>query len=208
MNRLMTLGQDLRWRRELIQRANLPRGRSLLLDLGGGTGDVGLTALRQNPAIVPIEIDFTIEMMLRGKTRPGAESLLWSAADVLAIPFDDNVFDAVVSGFLLRNVTDIDQVLSEQYRVLEHGGRIVTLDTTRPRENLFSPLIRFHMHTIIPFLGRLLTGEAEAYTYLPDSSEGFLPAEDLAACMSAAGFEEVRFRRLMFGTIAIHWGRK
>ena len=85
---------------------------------------------------------------------------------------------------------------------------LAALDTTRPRENLFSPLIRFHTHTIIPLMGRLLTGEAEAYTYLPDTSAGFLPAEDLAARISAAGFREVSFRRLMFGTIAIHWGRK
>ena len=82
------------------------------------------------------------------------------------------------------------------------------LDTTKPGKNLLSPAIRFHMHTMIPFLGRLISGEADAYTYLPDSSEEFLRAEELTAHLAVAGFQGVGFQRLMFGTIAIHWGKK
>jgi demethylmenaquinone methyltransferase/2-methoxy-6-polyprenyl-1,4-benzoquinol methylase len=84
----------------------------------------------------------------------------------------------------------------------------VILDTTQPRQNFLTPFVRFHMHTIIPLLGQLISGQDDAYEYLPDSSETFLSAEALAAEMIAAGFKKVAFRRLNFGTIAIHWGIK
>ena len=208
MNRLMTFGQDRRWRREAIRRATLPPEGSLLLDLGAGTGDLGLDAIRQDSGTIPIESDFTLEMMRVGQSRPGTEALRWSSADALNLPFPENTFDAVVSGFLLRNVIDVPQALSEQYRVIKPGGRIVSLDTTRPKKNLLTPFVRFHMHTVIPLLGRLISGQEDAYAYLPDSSEGFLSAEELAAQMVSAGFEGVGFNRLNFGTIAIHWGIK
>lgn len=210
MNRLMTFGQDRHWRREVIRKANLPPQGSLLLDLGGGTGDLGFEALRQNPATRPIEADFTLEMLRVGQQRAPTPPppISWSAADALSLPFPAATFDAVVSGFLMRNVSDLPRTLREQRRVLKPGGRIVILDTTRPRKSLLTPLVRLHMHTIIPRLGRLIAGQSEAYAYLPDSSEAFLSAEELAAQMLVAGFEGVAFRRLNFGTIAIHWGKK
>ena len=82
------------------------------------------------------------------------------------------------------------------------------LDTTRPSRNLLTPFINIHLKLIIPTLGRLLTGQADAYNYLPDSTQSFLTAEQLASHMQAAGFTQVGFHRLMFGTIAIHWGQK
>ena len=85
---------------------------------------------------------------------------------------------------------------------------MVALDTTRPARSLFSPLIWLHLHVVIPTLGRLLTGQADAYKYLPDSTEGFLEASVLASRMASAGFTEVGCRRFMFGTVAIHWGEK
>ncbi len=211
MNRIMTFGQDRRWRRIVIRRASLPPGRSLLLDLGGGTGDLGFEALRQHPTTIPIEADFTLEMMRVGQQRSRTQAtppLSWTAADALILPFPEKTFDAVVSGFLMRNVIDTFQALQEQHRVLKPGGRIVILDTTRPRQSLLTPLVRLHMHTIIPFLGKLIARQPEAYTYLPDSSEAFLSAEKLAAQMAAAGFGGIAFQRLNFGTIAIHWGVK
>ncbi|RMF42908.1 MAG: methyltransferase domain-containing protein, partial [Anaerolineae bacterium] len=117
-------------------------------------------------------------------------------------------FDVVVSGYLLRNVVDLPRALAEQYRVLRPGGRLVALDTTKPPRNLLSPFINFHMHTVIPLVGRVLTGEADAYTYLPDSTAAFLTAEDLAEHLRQAGFQQVGFHRRMFGTMAIHWGIK
>ncbi|MFZ6031354.1 MAG: ubiquinone/menaquinone biosynthesis methyltransferase [Chloroflexota bacterium] len=207
MNRLMTAGQDVRWRKEVIQRASLqPENR--LLDLGAGTGDMALQARRGLPSVSVVAADFTLEMMKAGQRRPGGEALPWSAADALLLPFANHTFDAVVSGFLMRNVADLPQALAEQWRVLKPGGRVVILDTTRPAQNLFSPFIRIHLHVIIPLLGRLIAGDSSAYTYLPDSTEGFLAAETLAEHMRTAGFRDVRFVRRMFGTIAIHFGVK
>lgn len=204
MNRLMTGGQDVRWRRDVIRRARLTPNASLL-DLGTGTGDLAREALTQEPKAKVTAADFTIEMMRVGNKNGNLE---WSAADALNLPFKSEIFDAVVSGFLMRNVTDIQQALKEQYRALKSGGRIVILDTTRPKKNILSPFIWIHMHVIIPTVGGLLSGERDAYNYLPDTTEGFLTAEQLASRMTAAGFKNVEFKRFMFGTIAIHWGEK
>jgi demethylmenaquinone methyltransferase / 2-methoxy-6-polyprenyl-1,4-benzoquinol methylase len=212
MNRVMTGGQDIRWRKAVVSLAGLPAG-GWLLDLGAGTGDLGREALRQQPDGLVLAADFTLEMMRIGQERLHRQPLptgrlFWSAADAIRLPFPERTFEAVVSGFLLRNVTDVPGCLSEQYRVLKPGGRLVALDTTPPPRTLIAPLIRFHLHTVIPSLGRLIAGQAEAYQYLPDSTEGFLEPEQLAARLQEAGFEEVRYQRRMFGTIAIHWARK
>jgi len=206
MNRLMTGGQDQAWRSEVIRRACLtPAAR--LLDLGAGTGDLGREALRQAPETRLTLADFSTGMMHTGQKRTGL-ALHWSAADALNLPFSDHTFDAIVSGFLLRNVADLDRALAEMLRVLRPGGRIVALDTTRPVRSALTPFIWTHMHVVIPTLGWLLTGQRDAYNYLPNSSEGFLRAEDLAGRIAAAGFRQVGFNRLNFGTIAIHWGEK
>jgi demethylmenaquinone methyltransferase/2-methoxy-6-polyprenyl-1,4-benzoquinol methylase len=205
MNRLMTGGQDQRWRRQVIRRAGLhPKAR--VLDLGAGTGDLARAALAQQPTAQVTAADFTFEMMRAGRTP--ADLFGWANADALALPFPAESFHAVVSGFLMRNVIDSQAALGEQFRVLKPGGRIVILDTTRPKRSLLSPLIWLHMHLVIPLLGALLSGQRDAYTYLPDSTEAFLTAEQLASRMAAAGFKRTGFKRLMFGTIAIHWGEK
>jgi demethylmenaquinone methyltransferase / 2-methoxy-6-polyprenyl-1,4-benzoquinol methylase len=204
MNRLMTGGQDIRWRKQVIQFARL-RNNACLLDLGTGTGDLAREAATQFPRANVIAADFTLEMMRVGQQR-GA--LNFSSADALHLPFQDSHFDAVVSGFLMRNVIDLQKAIQEQYRVLRKGGRIVILDTTRPKKNILSPLIWVHMHFVIPILGRLLTGSSDAYRYLPETTEGFVTAEEMAARMAAAGFKKIGYERFMFGTIAIHWGEK
>jgi len=204
MNRLMTGGQDIRWRTQVMYLARLkPNGH--LLDLGTGTGDLAREARSQFPQAKVIAADFTLEMMRVGQKRG---PLNFSSADALRLPFTDSSFDAVVSGFLMRNVIDLQKALQEQYRVLKKGGRMVILDTTRPKKNLLSPLIWLHMHVVIPLLGRLLTGSSEAYRYLPETTEGFVTAENLASRMAAVGFKKINYERFMFGTIAIHWGEK
>lgn len=204
MNRLMTAGQDAAWRREVIRRAGLTPG-SLLLDLGSGTGDLVREALLQQPGCQAVAADFTLGMMQAGNLRGRLD---WTAADALHLPFPRVEFDAVVSGFLMRNVLDVKLALQEQYRVIKEGGRIVILDTTHPRRNLFYPFLWLHLHLVIPLLGTIIAGQRAAYTYLPESTEKFMFAEQLASAMSEAGFKDVNFRRLMFGTIAIHWGQK
>jgi demethylmenaquinone methyltransferase / 2-methoxy-6-polyprenyl-1,4-benzoquinol methylase len=204
MNRLMTGGQDIRWRKQVIKLARL-KNASFLLDLGTGTGDLAREALAQYPRANVIAADFTLEMMRVGQKNG---SLNFSSADALGLPFKDSTFDAVVSGFLMRNVIDLQKALQEQYRVLRKGSRMVILDTTRPKKNLLSPFIWLHMHVVIPFLGRLLTGSSDAYRYLPETTEGFVTAENMASRMAAVGFKKINFERFMFGTIAIHWGEK
>ena len=204
MNRIMTGGQDVRWRRKVIRLAQINNHASLL-DLGTGTGDLAKEALSQFPSAKVVGADFTLEMMRAGKQNSPYN---WSAADALSLPFSDSSFDVVISGFLMRNVIDLNSALTEQYRVLKSGGRIVILDTTKPKRNLLSPLIQLHMHTIIPLLGRLITGVSDAYRYLPESTDGFVTAENMASRMIYVGFENVGFQRLMFGTVAIHHGDK
>jgi demethylmenaquinone methyltransferase/2-methoxy-6-polyprenyl-1,4-benzoquinol methylase len=204
MNRLMTGGQDIRWRKMVIRLTRVDNS-STLLDLGTGTGDIAREAATQFPQAKIIASDFTLEMMRVGR-KNGA--LNFSTADALKLPHKDSSFDAVTSGFLMRNVIDLQKAIEEQYRVLKNGGRIVILDTTRPKKNILSPFIWLHMHFVIPTVGGILSGDTEAYRYLPDTTEGFVTAEDLAERMKKAGFKDVNFKRLMFGTIAIHWAEK
>ncbi|MGD0876727.1 MAG: ubiquinone/menaquinone biosynthesis methyltransferase [Anaerolineales bacterium] len=204
MNRLMTAGQDIRWRRETVRRLQLNPGDALL-DLGAGTGDLGREALRQQPGIRLVAADFSLAMLLAGKS---SGRLPWLNADALHLPFPGATFEAVVSGFLMRNVSNLKSALAEQYRILKPGGRLLILETTRPRSGILSPFVRFHMHYLIPWIGGLVSGDREAYRYLPASSEAFLSAEELAERIISAGFRNVGFKRRMAGTIAIHWGMK
>ena len=105
-------------------------------------------------------------------------------------------------------ILHFQQALVEQYRVLKRGGRLVVLDATRPGHSFFTAFVRVYLHLVIPLLGRIITGQRDAYAYLPVSMERFMPAEELAARLAAAGFHEVMFRRFNFGTMSIHWGVK
>jgi demethylmenaquinone methyltransferase/2-methoxy-6-polyprenyl-1,4-benzoquinol methylase len=207
LNRLMTFGRDHSWRLEAIRRLALPL-KARVLDVGSGTGDIAFELALRHPDALVVASDFTIEMVQVGRARPFGEKVAWVIADAQRLPFAADCFDGVISGFLLRNVPDVPQTLREQLRVLKSGGRAASVDTTPPRDNLLRPFIEFHLHTVIPLLGKLVAGDAEAYRYLPSSTEGFLPAEVLAERFRQAGFRQVGFVRRMFGTVGIHWGRK
>ncbi len=207
MNRLMTFGQDVRWRQTVIRLANLPVG-GRLLDIATGTGDIADEGRRQVPGLRAVGGDFVIEMMQAGRHLPGRAGIEWTAADTLALPFPDNTFDAVTSGFLMRNVIDVPGAFREQWRVTKPGGRVVVLESSPPKDNLLKPFIRIHLNYVIPTLGRLVTGESDAYRYLPDSTQAFQGPEQLAETMRAAGFVDVSYRLFMFGTIGVHVGTK
>lgn len=207
MNRLMTAGQDRRWRRITIQEARLPAGGKLL-DIATGTGEIALEGLRQHPDILAVGGDFVVEMMLVGRQIPERSAIRWLAADTLALPFPDETFDAVTSGFLMRNVIDVAGAFREQVRVTRPGGRIVVLESSPPKENLLQPFIHIHLNHIIPTLGKLIAGDAEAYRYLPDSTQEFQDPESLVTIMRRTGLKHVHYKIFMFGTIAIHAGQK
>ncbi len=207
MNRLMTFGQDVRWRRFVIGRADLRPG-DRLLDLATGTGDLALDALAQTAGLRVAGADFTVEMMRVGRRRPGALGVNWLAADALALPFADASFDAVIQGYLLRNLVDIPTALAEQYRVLRPGGRVVVLETSPPPPSPVRPLVNAHLRYGIPLLSRLASGSPEAYGYLLATTARFRSPSELVTLLHDAGFEQVQWRSFMFGTQAVHWARK
>jgi len=207
MNRLITFGQDRRWRREVVREAMLPPG-GRLLDAASGTGDIAQEALRSTRGVQAVGTDFSLEMMKVGRRLPGGESILWCASDALELPFPDGTFDAVTSGYLLRNVSDPERAFREQCRVVRPGGRVVCLDTSPPPPSLLRPLILLHLRVVIPLLGRLVAGDRSAYAYLTSSTEAFKTPGELAGIMSQAGLRDIRHRLFMFGTIAVHAGTR
>lgn len=209
MNRLMTGGQDMRWRRFVVQKAALKSGAKLL-DLATGTGDIAFEALKAVPDIQVVAADFALPMMRVGQKLPMGAKVEWSAADALNLPFPDGRFDAVTSGYLARNVIDIPRMFAEQLRVLKPGGRIVVLDSSPPPDQPLIPFIEIHMRYVIPFLGRIIAGKsgADAYQYLPSSTQAFKTPEELAELMRTAGVRNVQYKTFMFGTMAVHWGEK
>lgn len=207
MNRLMTGGQDHRWRERLLDLSDLPvRGK--LLDVGTGTGDIMAAARRRFPHLQVVGIDFTYEMMAAGKSRIERNTLPFVQGDTLALPFADNCFDAVVSGFLIRNVVDRVGALREHARVTRPGGKVICLETTPPENSPLGPLFQFYFFHIVPFLGALVSGDGDAYRYLPHSTVAFPMPTELAHLMEQAGLRNVVYQELMVGTVAIHVGTK
>lgn len=207
VNHLMTGWQDKRWRRFAVKKLELPQS-ARLLDIGSGSGQVVLEVGRQYPDCMCIAADLTLAMIDVGQGKFFPTQVNWTAADAGYLPFQERLFDGVISGFLIRNLADIMSGLKSQYRILKTGGRIAILDTTKPSNHFLAPIIRFYMGKIIPIIGGLFTGNKKAYSYLNKSTEGFLRAEELAAYLAAAGFKEVAYQQFAFGMITVHWGEK
>lgn len=209
LNRVMTMGQDQSWRRFVVQKAQVP-SNGTVLDLATGTGDIAFEVLRVQPSARVIGADFALPMMLVGQRTEQGKQVEWLTADAMNLPLPDEMFDAVVSGYLVRNVIDVRRSLEEQLRVTKPGGRIVILDTSPPPHNLLRPFILAYMKFGIPLLGRLISGSqgADAYKYLPESTQAFKTPQELAALMQDVGILNVQYKTFMFGTQAIHWGEK
>ncbi|MDM8535133.1 bifunctional demethylmenaquinone methyltransferase/2-methoxy-6-polyprenyl-1,4-benzoquinol methylase UbiE [Desulfobacterales bacterium HSG17] len=208
MNKLMTFGQDRYWRKQLIKFAGIKDG-DRLLDVATGTGDVIIEGFEQNIQLKDsVGLDFSAGMLSVAKSRLDILQIQWMQADALELPFKNSKFNAVTSAYLMRNAINIKTALTEQFRVLKPSGKIACLDTTPPRKTLISPLIDFYFLKIIPLLGALIASSKAAYTYLPETTKNFKTADELKEMMIQAGFQDVSYKKYMFGTIAIHWGIK
>ena len=199
MNRVMTAGLDVRWRR-LTARAAVRAG-DRVLDAACGTGDLAL-ADKEAGAGKVTGLDFSAAMLARAKRKDA--SIDWVQGDLLALPFADGTFDAATVGFGVRNVADLELALRELRRVLRPGGRLAILEITRPRGAL-RPFFSLWFDRVVPRLGRVLPGGA-AYRYLPASVKRFPDAESLAGLLRTNGFADVRFRLLAGSIVALHTG--
>jgi demethylmenaquinone methyltransferase/2-methoxy-6-polyprenyl-1,4-benzoquinol methylase len=207
MNRLMTLGRDQAWRRRVVRLCALPPG-GRLLDVATGTGDIAYEALRMDPAVHVVGLDLAREMMLYGRGKRPGLAFPFTEGDALSLPAGDNTFDAACSGFMMRNVLDVRQAFAEQARVVKPGGRVVCLEITLPRTPVFGSLFRLYFFHLVPLIGGLVSGQREAYTYLPQSVAVFPPPPQLREIMESVGLRDVHYRTAMLGTVAIHWGTK
>lgn len=208
VNRFMSGGRDIHWRRIAVDLAYPEQGR--VLDVATGTGDLALELAKHTNLVVGL--DFCPEMIKLGKLKVGSRKMAgqidFVLGDALTLPFENNSFDCALNGFVLRNVSDVDLFLSELRRVVKPGGRVVCLELAKPQSGLIGTLYRFYLRRIVPVLGRCLSGDKNAYKYLPDSVDNFVNIAEVQHKMKRIGFHQVGCRSLNWGTIAVHVGVK
>lgn len=210
LNRLLSGGTDVAWRNEAA-RLLAPIPGEVHLDLCSGTGDLALAVSKRSRGRARVvAADFTFEMLALGlqKFRRKGIPIPEAGADGLNLPFPAAVFDGATAAFGVRNFEDLDRGLRELFRVLKPGGRLVVLEFTPEPAGPLAPLVRFHVRTLVPFLGRLVSKDPSAYQYLPDSVGRWPAPEALATRMRAAGFASVEIHLLAFGIAAAHVARK
>ncbi|HEV8669423.1 MAG TPA: ubiquinone/menaquinone biosynthesis methyltransferase [Candidatus Limnocylindria bacterium] len=209
LNRILSGGRDVGWRRRAIALARLGP-REVALDVGVGTGDLsfGLLAV-SDPSARIIAMDLSpvmLDMLRRRADVREARRVAPLLANAERLPFADGSFDRVVAGFAVRNFGDLTLGLREVRRVLRSGGRAVVLELSTPPNPLVGALYRLYFEQLSPRIAALLGGDAAAYHYLPRSVAAFPGADALAERMRDAGFARVRYERLSFGIAAIHVG--
>ena len=200
MNAVMTAGMHQRWRERAVELARVAPG-SRALDVATGTGDLAV-ALRAAGAEV-VGCDFSEEMLERARRKEPSARFEW--ADALALPYDDDSFDAATVGFGARNFSDLGRGLAEMARVVRPGGRVVVLEITTPQKPPLSTFFSLWFDRIVPALGRIVGDEA-AYSYLPNSVKRFPGPHALAGELAAVGLEDIRWILTAGGIIAIHAG--
>jgi demethylmenaquinone methyltransferase/2-methoxy-6-polyprenyl-1,4-benzoquinol methylase len=200
MNSVMTAGLHHRWRTRAVDLAAIGPG-SRVLDVATGTGDLAIEVARRGADVVGS--DFSSEMLERARSK--APGLRWEQANALALPYGDDEFDAATVGFGARNFSDLERGLGEMARVVRPGGRVVVLEITSPTRPPLSTFYRLWFDHVVPVLGRL-TGEEQAYSYLPSSVRRFPGPPELAAAMERAGLERIRWILTAGGIIALHVG--
>ncbi len=211
MNRVMSLGLDMGWRRKSIRLANFKKD-GLLLDLATGTGDMILAAEQFLPTAKIVGLDFCEPLMrlaqekVNGKFKQ--QQVSWIQGDALKLPFADHSFDGAFTAFALRNVINVKQLFSELYRVIRPSGKVVSLEMVRQSNRARRKIFSFYFSQIIPRLGSWLTSYPDAYSYLPLSIENFYTVDELSELISSIGWSNVQHFPLMFQNVAIHVGEK
>ena len=212
LNTVMTGGMHHRWRR-LATRLVSEGLHGPALDVATGTGDFAF-ALAKQPGIQEVVGADIVGPMLevagrKAKQRKLERRVSFLQADVLALPFPDDTFACATAGFAVRNVTDVLAAISEMARVVQPGGRVAILEILPVKtRGPISQAMRLYFRRVVPLLGRVLTGDQQAYTYLPDSVDAFLAVHELAGVMENAGLRIVRSRTVGMGTVGILVGEK
>ena len=212
LNRLLSFARDRYWRREAVAQARLPSGGAAL-DVCTGTADMALELARQFPSAKTIVgVDFCLPMIRIGVEKVARKGLVdrirLQAGSAEALPFDANIFDAVTIAFGIRNVVDRKCGLAELWRVLRPGGVGIILEFATPRGPLFGWLYRAYFHCGLPWVGGLISGDAQAYRYLPASVTAFPGPQELSRMMEEVGFRDVHFRAMTGGIVTLHVGTK
>jgi demethylmenaquinone methyltransferase/2-methoxy-6-polyprenyl-1,4-benzoquinol methylase len=205
VNTVMTAGIDAVWRRRAVEQLRAAPD-SALLDLCCGTGALTRDAAAKVPAGRVVGVDFTPQMLEIARARFRERNIRYIEGDVLRLPFADGEFDGATMGFSLRNVIDIGACLRETARVLKAGAPFVNLEVSKPPNAFWRRGFYLYFYGIVPFIGRLIGGDAAAYRYLPQSLVNFPDADALAALFAANGFSNVRYVRLMGGVATLHVG--
>lgn len=204
-NTVLSFAQDRRWRRRTRDALKLRPGERVL-DVAAGTG-VSTAELVRSGAMA-VASDFSIGMLRAGKKRAGRQRLPFVAADALHLPFADSVFDAVTISFGLRNVVDVPAALAEFARVTKPGGRLVVCEFSTPILPGFRQVYLNYLMRALPWVARRVSSNPEAYVYLADSIRCWPDQRALARTITAAGWQDVHWRNLTGGVVALHRGRR
>ena len=211
MNDVMSVGIHRAWKNAMMDWL-APRPGQRLLDVAGGTGDIAFRFLRRAPGATAVVLDMTAAMLDEGRRRAEAAELSdrldWIVGDAMALPFEDRTFDVYTISFGIRNVTRIGDALSEAYRVLKPGGRLMVLEFSQlPNPGLQWAYDRYS-YNVIPAMGQAIANDRDSYQYLVESIRKFPDQETFAGMIREAGFGQVRYRNLSMGIAALHSGWK
>lgn len=203
-NSVLSLGNDRLWRAATL-RAVAPKRGERILDLAAGTGTSSMAFVPSGAHVVAA--DFSRGMIAEGRRRHGdVSNLEFVQADATDLPFDDGEFDAVTMSFGLRNVNDPRRALRELRRVTRPGGRIVVCEFSHPPSPVFNGLYRFYNDRVLPIVAKAVSSNAEAYDYLNESIRDWPDQPTLARWMRDSGWDDVAYRNLSFGIVALHRG--
>jgi demethylmenaquinone methyltransferase/2-methoxy-6-polyprenyl-1,4-benzoquinol methylase len=212
LNRLLSFGQDIIWRKKVSRHLkDIPDQH--ILDVATGTADLLLTVYRKNPLVRSgIGIDLAEKMLDIGKQkiydRNLEDKLSLRIGDAVNIPFPENSFDAVMIAFGIRNVLDLQKSLKEMYRVLNENGRAIILEFSLPQNRLVRSIYLYYFRKVLPRIGGAISGDAYAYQYLNETVESFPYGNDFCDLMRGAGFKRVKSTPLTFGIATIYQGDK